>query len=198
MSVFAPITAVEAAAVPLLFGLLTGDRPGPLALVGIASALVAVTLVSSAPDPDAGAGGPKPGGPGTNGIFHALGAGLAFGAFFIFLGGASGGGLWPLAGARASSLALIAIAVLVTRTPLSPAPGTGMGIAGSGLFDAGANLLYLLATREGLLSLVAVLTSMYPAMTVLLARVVLKERMQPVQVAGLGLALVSVALITLG
>jgi uncharacterized membrane protein len=99
---------------------------------------------------------------------------------------------------RATSLVLVAVAVLVTRTSLTPAPGTFVGIVVSGILDVAANVLYLLSTQHGLLSLVAVITSMYPAATVILARFVLKERLTSNQLVGLGLAAAGVTLIAIG
>ena len=195
MSVVAPITAIEAAALPVLFGLATGERPGAASLVGVAVAIVAVGLISRAEEV------PTEGGDvlGQKGIAEALGAGFAFAAFFILLDGVGDdSGLWPIIAVRVVSFALLAGAVLGTRTSLKPQPGSWGGIALAGMLDVAANILYLLATREGLLLLVAVITSLYPAMTVLLARVVLRERLIRHQVFGLGLAAIGITLIAAG
>lgn len=203
MSVVAPITAVEAASVPVIFGLVTGERPTSPALVGVVLALIAVALVAMSPDPDRAAKDDETAGTGlfplAPGVAEAMGAGLMFGAFFILLkqGGASSG-LWPLFGARISSFAIIATAALVRRPSFRTDRNTAIGIAGSGVLDLTANLLYLLASRRGLLSLVAVLTSMYPASTVLLARVVLGERLTVLQTIGLGMAATGIVLIATG
>ena len=203
MSVIAPVTGVLAAAAPVIYGLVTGERPGPLALIGVVVALIAVALVSTAPPP-AGAEDDvtldatvRPW--ASSGVPMAVGAGIGFGAFFIFLDAAGdGSGLWPLIGMRLSSLALVAAIALILRRPWRPPAGTLPLIAGAGLLDVSANVLYLLATRRGLLTLVAVLTSMYPASTVLLARVVLKERFIPTQIVGLLFAAASIVLIVVG
>jgi drug/metabolite transporter (DMT)-like permease len=203
MSVVAPITAVEAASVPVVYGLITGERPSVLALLGVILALVSVALVSMSPDPDRAPGedGEVRSGlfPLPPGVLEALGAGLMFGAFFILLrqGGATSG-LWPLFGARISSFAVIGTAALIRRPSFRVERNTGLGIAGSGLLDLTANFLYLVASRRGLLSLVAVLTSMYPASTVLLARVVLGERLTFIQMVGLGVAMSGIVLIAVG
>jgi drug/metabolite transporter (DMT)-like permease len=192
MSVVAPITGVEAAVVPVLFGLLTGERPSLSALFGVALALVAVVLVSSAASSTEE-------GERRAGLLEALGAGVAFGIFFIALDRAgSDTGVWPLIGARISSIGLVALVALVGRVKLRPPPGSMRPIAAAGLLDTMANVFYLVAVRQGFLSLVAVLTSMYPAATVALARVVLKERLTPIQLVGIALALVAVILIGLG
>jgi drug/metabolite transporter (DMT)-like permease len=196
MSVVAPVTAVVAAATPVLFGLAIGERPAAVSLVGVAVALSAVALVStprSSPSPELGERPRSP--PGAVGAA----AGLAFGGFFVFLERAPhDSGLWPLAGARVASIVVVAAALVLSPTRLRPARDSLPAIAAAGLLDAAANVLYLLATRRGLLSLVAVLTSMYPASTVLLAHLVLGERLTRVRVAGLAAAAVGVALIALG
>lgn len=191
MSIVAPITSVEAAAVPLLFGLFIGERPGFLALLGVGVALLAVALVSSSAATSVAEG--------TTGIPEAIGAGMAFGVFFILLDQAGdSAGMWPILSMRATSLALLAVVMLATRTRLAPAPGTLWGIALSGILDVAANILYLLSTQHGLLSLVAVITSMYPAATVVLARLILHERLTKTQLVGLGLAAAGVTLIATG
>lgn len=198
MGAVAPITGVEAAAVPVIFGLISGERPSALALAGVIVALGAVGLVSSEPKATATAALSK-GGRLQPGVGLALGAGIAFGAFFILLDRAGDdSGLWPLVGARISSLLTIAIALVVTRGFERPARAAVPAIAGAGVLDVAANLFFLLAARQGLLSIVAVLTSMYPATTVVLARFVLKERFHRTQVAGLGLAGLGVVAMTLG
>ena len=194
MSQIAPVTAVEAACVPVVFGLVSGERPGIGPLVGIGLALVAVALVSSgAPDAEPSGRDER------RGLLLALGAGIGFGLFFVLLGQAgNSSGLWPLAGARVASISSVLIIALVARRSLKPSPGSLRVIAGAGVFDVAANLAYLLASRIGLLSLVAVVTSMYPAMTVMLARVVLHERMHRTQILGVVAAAAAVTLIALG
>ncbi len=200
MGVIAPITAVEAASVPVLFGLVSGERPSPLAMGGVLLALVAVGLVSSS----AGSGETHEvtdDGRGWrgSGLAHALGAGLGFGAFFILLDRAGDdAGLWPLVGARVSSLIVIGLALLVSRKWERPNPRSMSLIVGAGVLDVAANLFYLLGTQAGLLSVVAVLTSMYPATTVLLARVALAERLGRSQRLGLAVAAAGVVAIALG
>ena len=206
MSVLAPITAVEGAIVPVVWGLVIGERPGALALTGVAVALVAVVLVSSSSDPDAvDPAGPGVGLPagrrrgGTPGLVDALLGGAAFGAFFITLEQAgTGAGVWPLVFARASSLSLLLLTALALRRSLRPPAGTWGPIVLTGTLDMFANLLYLLATGYGLLTIVAVLTSLYPASTVVLARLLLQERLARVQLVGLAAAAGGVACIALG
>ncbi|HEX6682945.1 MAG TPA: EamA family transporter, partial [Candidatus Limnocylindrales bacterium] len=110
----------------------------------------------------------------------------------------SDSGLWPLMGTRVSSVLLLAILVAVQRLALRPAAAAGWWLAGLGAGIALADLLFLLATRSGMLSLVAVVTSLYPAVTVTLAALLLHERITRTQLAGLVAAGVSVALIASG
>lgn len=193
MSVVAPVAALLSAAVPVVAGLAAGERPAPAALAGIAIALAAIVAVSREP---AGAGHPhlrwQP-------LALAVGAGLAFGLFFVAIAHAGpGAGLWPLVAARVASVTLFAAlgAVRLTSRPSPPSEALGP-IVGCGVLDAGANVCFLLALDHGLMSVVAVLTALYPAGTVLLARYVLGERLGPVQRAGLGLAAVAAVLIAL-
>lgn len=188
MSVVAPTTAVTSAALPVVFGLLTGERPEPMALVGIVLALASVLLVSQDRSSATGSS--------LSSVLIALAAGAGFGGFFILLALAPDGtGLWPLVGARLSSVTLVVLVAVVTGRTLKPGGGALRIIVLAGVLDMAANVLYLLAKQEGLLSLVAVLVSLYPASTLLLARYVLGERLHAIQVTGVAFALGAVALI---
>jgi drug/metabolite transporter (DMT)-like permease len=204
MGVVAPITAVEAASIPVLFGLVTGERPPTLSLIGVFVALLSVALVSagssegSEQDNDRQSDSPSSmlAAPG---LVEAFAAGLAFGAFFILLKQAgTSSGLWPLAGARVTSVAVVLIAGLASRSSFRASRELLPLIVAAGALDLGANVLYLLGSRLGLLSIVAVLTSMYPASTVILARVALKEEFSKPQVVGLAAAAAGILLITAG
>lgn len=189
MSVVAPITAAASMALPVVFGLVTGDRPPAPALAGIAAGLLAVVLVSRETGGRASEFRIGP-------VLTALTAGAGFGAFFVLIKLApAGSGGWPLLGARIASITLVALLALATRRTLRPTPGSLSVTITAGVLDMMANVLYLLAVQRGMLSLVAVLTSLYPASTLLLARQVLGERLNPVQVVGVGLALGSITLI---
>jgi len=197
MGAVAPITAGVGAIVPALFGLLAGDRPSEVAICGVAIALLAIFIVSRAPrllD-----GGVASGWMGSRGFPEAIAAGIGFGAFFIFLSKASlDSGVWPLVGARLASLALLWLLLAALPGTASIRAETNPLILGAGLLDIIANALFLYATRSGLLTLVAVLSSLYPAATVLLARVVLRERLSRSQVGGVALAVAGMALIATG
>ena len=204
MGVVAPITAVLAAALPVAYGLARGERPGWVPLTGVVLGFVAVVLISRASEPgsrsaDESNDRPPPVSEQNNqGVVEALGAGTGFGLFFILLARApEGSGLWPVVGTRASMLTSIALLAVVTGTAVRPRAGTGPGLVLLGFTNLGADLLFLLATRAGLLSLVAVITSLYPAATIALARVLLNERMVRLQIVGVALAALSVVLIAL-
>jgi drug/metabolite transporter (DMT)-like permease len=189
MSAVAPVTALLAAAVPVAAGYLQGERPAGTAAVGMVAALVAIVLVSAE-----GGGSFRPS--DLRGVTLALGAGLGFGCFFVALSyTGDGSGLWPLVGARAASVTVVgSLALLGGVNAHLPGDRTRLLTAGAGALDVGANVLYLLAIREGLLSVVSVLSSLYPASTVVLAWLVLRERFAPMQRVGLVLAVPAVML----
>lgn len=209
MSVVAPITAVGAAIVPVLWGLVTGERPSLPAVAGIVLAVVAVGLISRTPDDapladhvadDGTVTTPETVAPVAPYLALAVLAGLAFGTVFVLLAATGEGvGFWPLVAGRTTSITLLALGARATGRRLLPPDRRALPlIAAAGVLDVTANALYLLAARQGLLALVAVLSSLYPASTVLLARIVLRERLTPVQVGGLGLAGFGVVLIAAG
>jgi drug/metabolite transporter (DMT)-like permease len=196
MSVVAPIAALLSAAVPVVVGLGAGERPSTSALAGIGLALGAVVLISREA-PSAVVANPHR----WQALGLAVAAGLAFGLFFVAIdrAGSAGGdvGIWPLVGARMASVSLFAGlgAARVTNARL-PRGAAGAAV-GCGLLDAAANVFYVLALDHGLLSVVSVLTALYPAGTVLLARYVLGEHLSAVQRAGLGVAGVAAVLIAI-
>ncbi len=189
MSVVAPVSATISAGLPVVFGLAVGERPAPAALAGVALAIAAVLLVSRAPAQEPATRGLGP-------LALAAIAGAGFGGFFILLGNApEDAGPWPLLGARIASILMVTGIALASGRGLRPAPRSLRTIVLAGVLDMAANVLYMFAVHRGLLSLVAVIVSLYPASTLLLARQVLGERLTTVQVAGVGLALGAVALI---
>jgi uncharacterized membrane protein len=193
MSVIAPVTAVTAAAVPVLVGLLGGNRIGPWAAAGIALALAAVVLVSA----DGGLSALRTAPPAS--LAPALAAGIAFGSFFVLLDRTSEeAGLTPLVAARLASVALVVVLALAGKQSLRVTrPALGL-VALSGVGDMTANALFLLATQaDGQLAITGVLASLYPVSTVVLAQLLLRERLAGAQLAGLGTAVAAVVLITL-
>jgi drug/metabolite transporter (DMT)-like permease len=191
MSVVAPLSAVGSGVLPLGWGLLRGERPSPLALVGVALALVAVVIIGRGAEHD-----PVPSIRPLPELALGIGSGIGFGVVLIlFSESATDSGMWPLLIARCMAVPLLAaLAFVLGRSPRVPAADL-LPIAGAGLFDVGANAMVLLAVRRGLLSLVAPVAALYPATTVLLARVVLHERMGRQRAGGLALGLVGLALI---
>ncbi|GAC1417118.1 MAG: DMT family transporter [Candidatus Velthaea sp.] len=193
MGIVSPITAVLAAAIPVIFGLARGERPALGASIGIVCALLAVVLVSLTP------GGERkdlrrsllpPG------MREAFVSGSGFGFFFIALAQTSrGAGLFPLLGTRVVSVAILFAIALFARAPLVPAAGARRTILACGILDMSANVLYVFASHTGLLSVAAVLTSLYPAATVALAALVVGERLLRMQWIGVGVALAGVILI---
>ncbi|GAA4238957.1 DMT family transporter [Actinomadura meridiana] len=203
MSVVAPVSALAGAVLPVGVGTLRGERLDVAVLLGVLLCLVAIGLVSMEPRKgDA----PSPGRRRLldSGPLTAAVSGTCFGIFFVLLKTAGDGtGLWPIVGARVGTLAVVvaALAVVAARGDLGPpVPGRTLLLLAllSGALDAGANVLYFVAVHAGMLSLAAVLTSLYPAITVLLARIAYSERLQAVQRIGMAIAIAGVALVTVG
>jgi drug/metabolite transporter (DMT)-like permease len=210
ISVVAPVAALVSAVLPVGVAIVQGERPGAGVIAGGLVCLVAIVLVSAQHAQQGthleGEKGEESRGGGqmvASGRLLALGYGVAagagFGLFFIFLKNAGQSGvLWPVAISRLAGTVVAFGIALVTRTRLWPRRGAGVaGIAlVSGAIDAAANVCYVLATRAGLFGLAVVITSLYPGVTVLLARFLLGERMRWLQRAGLLLAAVGVVLVT--
>jgi drug/metabolite transporter (DMT)-like permease len=198
MGVVAPVTAVVAAIVPVGWGLLHDEQPGAVALIGVALAIGAVALAASP------AHAPVPGaaGAGVSSVALlplAIASGACFGAIFVLFSEFHvSDGMWPLVIERCVSIPLVLGLLAIARPkPRPDRPLIAISIL-VGALEVVANGLYILAVREGLLSLVGVLGSLYPISTVVLARVVLGERLGRVQQVGLALALVGIGLIAAG
>ncbi|WP_406252433.1 DMT family transporter [Streptomyces atratus] len=191
MNVLSPVTALVSAALPVGVGLMQGEHLGAAGLVGLPLALAAVVLVSAGH----GAGVARP---SRTALLLAFGAGAAIALQLVFLHQApSDSGVAPLVVGRAVSSAItLAAAGLLRRRLGSERPAYAMS-ATAGVLDSLANLMFLLAVRSGDLTVVAVITALYPAGTVLLARGVLAERIHRGQLVGLGTAAVAVGLLAL-
>ena len=196
MGVVAPLSAVGAALLPVLVGVVTGERPPLLTWVGIAIAFPAIWLVSTS---DGGQDGEARRDPVGSGVVDGLLAGVGFGLMFAALGQVPGtAGLGPLALAEVTSIgAVIALAVGMRTSWLPRDRATWWGIV-VGALAAAAAVLFLFATQAGLLTVASVLSSLYPAVTVLLAATVLRERVHAMQAVGLVLAIAAVALVAAG
>lgn len=192
MGVAAPVTAVLAAVLPLLFAGLTRGAPGMLQLAGFALGLLGIWLLS------------RPQGPAgsSQALKLAMLAGAGFGGFLILISQAGTATLlWPLAAARVASLALLAIVIVsgaARRGGTGAVRGLWVPVVIAGILDVGGNAFFVLAAHSGRLDVAAVLSSLYPASTVLLARLVLKERVTRTQAIGIIIALLAIPLIAAG
>ncbi|MEX0869353.1 MAG: DMT family transporter [Nitriliruptoraceae bacterium] len=187
IGVISPVSAVVGAGVPVGWGvIIAGDPLTTIQIGGIVAGLIAVVLVAWSPGASIRAFG-------TKGPLVALVAGALFGTFFVLLDATpEASGLWPLLTARTAGT--IALTLLLVATRRSPSlRGTGGLVALSGTADVLANLLFLLATRSGLLSLASLLSSLYPVVALLLARQLLGERLRRNQQVGVALAIAATA-----
>ncbi len=190
ISIVAPI-AGAGAVIPVLVGVLRGDRPSLLQGVGFAAAIAGVVLTSWERRPDQS--------------WFAAGAGfglismVAFGCYFVFLHQASGDDfLWPAFLFRVVSTSLVWVALLVLRPAVHGVGGAFLMLALIGLLDTGGNTLYAAASSYGALSVTAVLASLYPVVTVLLARYRLRERVHRLQEVGIALTIAGIVLVSTG
>ena len=195
MGVVAPISATGVA-LPVVVGVATGDRLSLVVSMGLALAVAGVLLASREQHDDA-----ERASAGRLSILLALAAAAGFGTYFVLADKAADDSvLWLLLLARLAVVPILAVLVLTrggrVRHPLRRDDAMVLGLAGT--LDVGATALFAVATTKGALSIVAVVGALYPVATVLLARVLLQERLQPVQVAGVAAAFAGVALIVAG
>jgi drug/metabolite transporter (DMT)-like permease len=191
ISIVAPIAGVSAV-VPVIVGIASGESPSSWQLVGIACALVGVFLAAREPRAD----GQKR---LAAGVGLAIIAAIGFGGYFPFMHAAGNADFWWASLVfRVVSTSVILVAVAVQRPPLAVATGVLPWLALIGLADTGGNVLFAAASQSGLVSVTSVLASLYPIVTVVLARILLAERVARPQEAGIGLTLAGVALISAG
>ena len=207
MSVVAPVSGLVATVLPVAVALTGGERPGAGVYAGALLCLVAIVLASSASETDDPG---DRGGAGRTGrahpprrlgraIAYGTASGVSFGLFFLLIRNAGQSGeVWPVAAGRIGELAVVLAAAAVLRPGLRGLRG-GIPLAAvsAGVIDVVANLCYVAATRIGAFGLAVVLASLYPGVTVLLARVVLGERLRWIQRVGLGLAAIGILLVTI-
>jgi drug/metabolite transporter (DMT)-like permease len=205
-SVAAPLSAVAAAGFSVLAGLLYGERPTALALTGIVLALPAIVGVSVSAggeeaeeaEAEGHATGTHAGRPAA-GVLLGLLAGVGFALLFIGLDRAgSGSGLWPVVAATVGEFAAALVAAVAVRSFALCGGRARLLAVITGVAGATGTILFFFATHQGFLAVTAVLTSLYPAVTIVLARTVLGERLTALRLAGLGLAGVCVSLIAVG
>jgi len=202
MGIVSPVAAVIGAAIPVVVGLLQGDRPGTAAYVGMVLAVVAIVTVGL--EPQAPTDDSRHQKVSTKALLLAIASGIGIGGFMAVISQApDDSGLWSVVWARGTSTVIIAVlggvVALRSRTPyLAPGRSIRVQALSAGVLDVGANALYVLALQIGLLSVVSVLGSLYPAATVLLARFVLAERLHLMQKVGMATAILAAALLALG
>jgi drug/metabolite transporter (DMT)-like permease len=186
MGIVAPVAAVITGVLPVLAGIYTEGMPDRIQLVGFVLALVSIWLIAR-PDGEIDT---------HRGLGLAVLAGVMFGLFFIACKQAGHHGVfWPLVAARTTSTLLMLLIVAFSAGDQRPLRPALVPIVFSGILDTSANALFIAATQHGRLDVTSVLSSLYPASTVILARIFLKERMSATQNAGIIGALISVALI---
>jgi len=192
MTVVAPITALVGTVIPVVWGLVNGERPGGVAYVGMAAAVLAVALVTNAFGLHAAKISLQL-------VLLAAFGGACFASIFIAFDYTSrDAGVWPLLALRVVSVPLIFCVVVFTRKPMKlSGPSLRFALV-SGVLDSGANWLYLLAAREGLLSIVAVVTSLYPVSTLLLATSLDKEKLHKTQWVGIVFVVIALVLVSAG
>ncbi len=188
MGINAPLSAVITAIVPVVFSFATEGLPSALRVAGLLLAFVSIWMIAA---PRGSVGHSQ------HGVGLAVVAGIGFGGFLLLMKMAGPGGVfWPLAAARASSFLLMLLIVLFSGARGRTSGNTLLYMIVAGVLDSAANALYVAAAQRGRLDVAAVLSSLYPASTVILARLVLKERWSRLQAGGMVAALVAVALVS--
>jgi uncharacterized membrane protein len=199
MGVVAPLSAVVSTLLPVTVAFGMGERQRPTVYGGALVCLVAIVLLSMEGRKRDSTGARL--GVSRVAVAYGLASGVAFGLFFLFLRTAGESGVfWPVTAARVAGTAVMLGAAAWRGTSirgLLTKPRVLVAACLSGVLDASANLCYVLATRDGLFGLAVIITSLYPGMTVLLARLVLGERMRSLQRMGLMLAAAGVVLVTM-
>jgi len=198
MGVVAPVSAVGSAVVPALVGVAAGERPSTHVWAGVVLAFPAIWLVARTHS-DSTVTSAGPAGRDTGALVDGLLAGVGFGILFAALGQVSDeAGLWPVASAQAVSIAGLVLMATVLGAPWVPREGAAAIALVAGLLGATANAAFLLSAQAGFLTVAGVLSSLYPATTVLLAALVLHERIHRTQAGGLGLCLLAIGLVAVG
>ncbi len=197
MSVVAPVSGLLSTVLPVAVALAWGERPGAGIYAGALLCLVAIVLASSAGDTGTTRGPGRPG----RAIAYGMASGTAFGLFFLLIRNAGqSGAVWPVAAGRIGELVAVLATALVLRRGLQTRGADGrllLAAAFAGVIDVVANICYVAATRTGMFGLAVVMASLYPGVTVLLARVVLGERLRWIQRAGLAIAALGILLIAI-
>jgi drug/metabolite transporter (DMT)-like permease len=195
MSVVAPVSGLVSTVLPVTVALAWGERLGAVVYAGALLCLVATVLASASGDTSTTRRRGRPG----RAMVCGMVSGVSFGLFFLlFRNAGQTGEVWPVAAGRVGEVAAVLATAAVLRRGLQPRGADGrvlLAAASAGVIDVVANICYLAATRTGMFGLAVVMASLYPGVTVLLARVVLGERLRWIQRAGLGLAAIGIVLI---
>ena len=199
ISVVSPVSAVGSAAVPVLVGAATGERPSPMVWAGIVLALPGIWAVSAVPDPGRDTDPGRRAGTLREGLLDGVLSGLGFGALFAALGQVpASAGLFPLLASSAVSVPTVVLLATALRSPWRPRDRGVWWALAAGPFGASATAAFLLASQRGFLSVAGVLSALYPATTVLLAVLLLHERVHRLQAVGLALCALAIALVAGG
>ena len=192
VSIAAPVAGVGAAALPVIVASVFGeDTLSPTATAGVLLGLLAIGLVSVARSDQRGSAGSS--------VLYGLGGAVGVGMLLVCLANtAEDSGLWPIVAARGSGFVVLAVIIAAKRFPLSTSRGVWLHVIGIAALVTAGNTLFLAASRLGSTSVAAVLASLFPAATVFWAWLVFRERLRKVQMLGLGIALMAVALIVAG
>ncbi len=186
MALVAPLTAIIALSIPVIIGIVSEGWPAAFTLGGFVLAGVSVMLISYAPQRNAS----------TQGLWIALVAGCGFGSFFVLIAQTQDAAVfWPLVAARVTSVATLSVLMVVQRRAVLPTGQALLPITLAGVFDAGGNACFVLAEQAGRLDIASTLSSLYPVSTVVLAFLLLRERISLVQGIGVLLALAAIPLI---
>lgn len=192
VAIVSPASAVVGAFVSIVFALLHGEQPSIVAIAGSIICLPAIVLLTR----EGPLGSTEKESIRTAFVYGLL-SGLGFGVFFISLSRCdSSSGVWPLLAAKLTSIIVTSTIMISTKQPFKIERGGLISALTAGLADMGANILFMVATQLGMLSLVVVITSLFPAPTVILARIFLKQKIPRIRLIGIILALIGVALIS--
>ena len=193
VAIVSPTAALLSAVIPLVAGLILGDKPGLLSLIGMGLCVPAIILLASSSS-HAGTDKQRT----KSSLSHGFVAGIFFGLFYVAISRPGvHSGFWPLVAARSASITMALVVMLAKREHLVLNKGSLIPAMLAGILDMVANILFVLASSSGMLSIVAMIVSLYPVPTVLMARIVFKERITPARGIGLGLSLAGLALISL-
>jgi drug/metabolite transporter (DMT)-like permease len=193
VAIVSPTAAAVSSILPLIVGFLLGERPGMRALIGMALCIPAILLLASSPQ-----GSTSDRKHVLSSMAHGLAAGAGFGLFYVALSRPGvNSGFWPLISARTASILAALLLLRLRREAVEVNKGGWLPTVLAGILDMAANILFVLASNSGMLSVAAVIVSLYPAPTVLMARIVFRQRIGAARGLGFALSLAGLALISM-